>query len=125
MDRILLGFDGSNAAWDALDKAAHLAKLSGAAVGIVHVAPVERANHLTEPLRAAQEALHVRGIEASTFAVFGDPVEEIRRLALDGEFDTIVLGSRPRGALRRLVDGSIALRLASDAPVTVIIARSG
>ena len=123
MDRILLAFDGSAAAWEGLDRTAHLAMLSGAAVGVVHVAPVERPDDETEPLRAAREALETRGIEASTFAVFGEPVEEIRRLALEGEFDTIVLGSRPRGALRRLIDGSVTLRLAAHAPVTVIIAR--
>lgn len=123
MDRILLAFDGSAAAWEGLDRTAHLATLSGAAVGVVHVAPVERPDPETEPLRAAREALAARGIEVSTFAVFGEPVDEISRLALEGEFDTIVLGSRPRGALRRLVDGSVTLRLAADAPVTVIIAR--
>ena len=122
MDRILLAFDGSAAAWEGLDKTAHLANATGASVGVVHVAPVERPDDETEPLLAAREALEARGIEASTFAVVGEPVEEIRRLALEGEFDTIVLGSRPRGALRRLVDGSVALRLAAHAPVTVIIA---
>ena len=123
MDRILLAFDGSAAAWEGLDRTAHLAMVSGAAVGVVHVAPVERPDDETEPLRAARQALATRGIEASIFAVSGDPAEEISRLARDGEFDTIVLGSRPRGALRRLIDGSVTLWLAADAPVTVIIAR--
>ena len=123
MDRILLAFDGSAAAWEGLDKTANLAMSSGASVGVVHVAPVERPDVESDPLRAAREALETRGIEVSTFAAFGDTVDEIRRVALDGEFDTIVLGSRPRGALRRLIDGSLALRLAAHAPVTVIIAR--
>ena len=123
MDRILLAFDGSASAWEGLDTAAHLALSTGAAVGVVHVAPLEGPHAEAEPLRAAREALETRGIEVSTFAVIGEPVDEIRRLALDGEFDTIVLGSRPRGELRRLIDGSVTLRLAAHAPVTVIIAR--
>ena len=124
MERLLLAFDGSPAAWQGLDRAAQLARSTGAAVGIVHVAPVERPDELTEPLRAAHDALAARGIDAQTFAVFGDPAEEIGRLALEGKFDAIVLGSEPRGRLRRLVDGSVSLRLASDVPVSVIIARS-
>lgn len=123
MERILLAFDSSPAAWEGLDKTAHLALLSGASVGVVHVAPVERPDDETDPLRAAREALETRGIEVSTFAVVGDTAEEIRRVALDGEYDTIVMGSRPRGALRRLIDGSVTLQLAAHAPVTVIIAR--
>ena len=114
---------GVTAAWEGLDRTAHLALLSGAAVGVVHVAPAELPDEKLDPLRAAREALETRGIEVSTFAVSGEPVDEISRLALEGDFDTIVLGSRPRGALRRLIDGSVTLRLAADAPVTVIIAR--
>jgi len=124
VDRILLAFDGSPSAWEGLDKAAHLVQLSGAALGVVYVAPAPGLDEEADPLSAARLALQVRGIEVTTFAAFGEPVEQIRRLALDGDFDTIILGSRPRGSLRRLVDGSISLRLAADAPVTVIVARS-
>ena len=123
MDRILLAFDGSAAAWEALDRTVQLARMSGASVGVVYVGPVGGAGDQTEPLRTATDALVTRGIEPSTFSAQGDPAGEISRLALEGEFDTIVLGSRPGGALRRLIDGSVTLRLAAGAPVTVVIAR--
>lgn len=51
-------------------------------------------------------------------------------LAIDGapaalacDVDAIVLGSSPRVLHRRLVDGSMSLRLAAGAPVRVIVAR--
>lgn len=123
MERILLAFDGSPAAWYGLDLAAHLASVTGATVGVVHVTPLGSSGDLTDEARAAREALLGRGIDAAAFTAAGNPADEISRLALACDFDTIVLGSSPRGLLRRLVDGSTSLRLGAGASVSVIIAR--
>jgi nucleotide-binding universal stress UspA family protein len=51
----------------------------------------------------------------------GDPVEALRQRALADEGKMIVVGSRGRGALRRVLLGSISGALAAAAPVPVLV----
>ena len=60
----------------------------------------DREVHLGELLEA-QAILRDKGIEAEMLAPAGDPASTIERVAVDGGFDAIVIGSRGLGALSR------------------------
>lgn len=124
MHHLLLGFDGSSAAWEALDRAAALAAAEGAHITVAHVVPVLVAGeHDSEPLRAADAALRARGFVPHLLLVAGNPGEQLERLAIEGDYDAVVVGSPPAGPLERLLTGSVTLHLVCHAPIPVIVAR--
>ncbi len=133
MNKILVAYDGGDPARRALDMAVELAQRFGATVGVVSVTPVhpgrvavdpwdDREVHLGELLEA-QAILRAKGIEAEMLAPAGDPASTIERVAIDGGFDTIVIGSRGLGALSRTLQGSISEHVATHSETTVIVAR--
>jgi nucleotide-binding universal stress UspA family protein len=124
MDHLLLGFDATPAAWAALDEAARVAVLADADVTVVHVVPVRMASvDESEPLRLARAALEARGVRARALLATGSPAEQLERIALEGEYDVVVVGSPPSGPLERLLTGSVALHLACHSPISVVVAR--
>ena len=133
MEKILLAYDGGEPARRALDLTADLAHRYGAAVSVVSVTPVypgrapvdpwdDRPVHLEE-LRVAQQILREQGIEPELLAPAGDPARTIERIAADGGFDAVILGSRGLGAVSRVLQGSISEHVATHAETTVIVAR--
>ena len=133
MKRILLAFDGGEPARRALDLTADLAHRYGAVVSVVSVTPVhpgrapidpwdDRPVHLAE-LREAQQSLREKGIEPELLSPVGDPARTIERIASDGNFDTVILGSRGLGAVSRALQGSTSEHVATHAETTVIVAR--
>lgn len=133
MEKILLAYDGGEPARRALDLTADLAKHYGAAVSVVSVTPVhpgrapmdpwdDRPVHLTE-LGEAKKLLLEQGIEPELLAPAGDPAKTIERIAAEGGFDTVILGSRGLGAISRTLQGSISEHVATHAETTVIVAR--
>lgn len=124
MDHLLLGFDASPAAWEALDLAAALAAAEGADITVAHVVPVVvPGEHDSEPLRLADAALRSRGIDARLLLAAGSPAEQLERLATEGDYAAVVVGSPPAGPLERLLAGSVTLHLVCHAPIPVIVAR--
>jgi nucleotide-binding universal stress UspA family protein len=133
MKRILLAYDGGEPARRALDLTADLAKHYAAVVSVVSVTPVhpgrapidpwdDRPVHVAE-LKEAQTILREYGIEAELLAPAGDPAKTIERIADEGGFDTVILGSRGLGAVSRALQGSISEHVATHAETTVIVAR--
>ncbi|HEY6570969.1 MAG TPA: universal stress protein [Candidatus Limnocylindrales bacterium] len=133
MKKILVAYDGGDPARRALDLAIELAQKFGATVAVVSVTPVhpgrapidpwdDREVHLGELLEA-QTILRAKGIEAEMLAPAGDPAITIERLAADGGFDAVVIGSRGLGALARALQGSTSEHVATHSETTVIVAR--
>ena len=133
MKKILVAYDGGEPARRALDLAIDLAQRFDATVGVISVTPVhpgrvaidpwdDREVHLGELLEA-QVILRDKGIEAEMLAPAGDPASTIEKVAVDGGFDTIVIGSRGLGALSRALQGSISEHVATHSDTTVIVAR--
>ena len=58
-----------------------------------------------------------------TEMVSGHPATEILRMAHEGDFDVIVLGTHGRRGLRRLMMGSVAAEVARTAPCSVVVVR--
>jgi nucleotide-binding universal stress UspA family protein len=131
MRRILLAYDGSEPARRALDTAADLALTLGAALSVVSVVPTgsghgvagspeDIAEHARE-LQEAKRLLAERGIEVELMEPTGDPAATIERIADEGGFDTIVLGSRGLGTIGRMLKGSISEHVVSHAHATVVV----
>jgi nucleotide-binding universal stress UspA family protein len=82
----------------------------------------------TEPdcqayLERVAEPLRRQGREVETVVTFGNPAREIITSAAAA--DLIVMGSQGRGAVGRLVLGSVANHVARHAPVPTLIVRGG
>lgn len=115
--RILVAYDGSEESFWALQQAADVAQNADAEVGVVTVMP-----DLLDAPRDALSYLRERGLDAALHAPVGDPATEIARVAEDGAYNSIYLGTRD-GALARALAPSVSHRAALRAPTSVVIAR--
>jgi nucleotide-binding universal stress UspA family protein len=133
MQRILLAYDGTDAARKALDTAATFATTFDASITVVSVVPVhpgrapmdpwdDRDVH-TEELREAAGLLRERGVSFDLIEPLGDVPRTIERIADEGDYDHIVVGSRNLGAVGRLLQGSVSEHVATHASTTVVVAR--
>jgi nucleotide-binding universal stress UspA family protein len=134
--RLLVGYDGSDGGRDALELTRVVAEATGAGVLIVTVLPygplpipyeileeeeAERAQPLFEEARE-----RLGELEIETRAVGGgSPAGVINDLAEKEEVETIVIGSPHRGAVGRVVIGSVADGLLHGAPCEVTVAPQG
>lgn len=133
MKKILVAFDGGEPARRALEAGAELSKLTGASLSVVSVVPVHPGRYPVDPwddtsvhaqeLLEARRVLAERGIEADLIEPAGDPAITIERVAEDGGYDTIVVGSRGLSVLGRVLQGSVSEHVATHAKTTVVIAR--
>lgn len=133
MKRILVAYDGGEPARRALDQAIALAKKFDALISVVSVVPYHPGRAPIDPwdddvvhmneLEEARKILVEQGIEAELLEPIGDPARTIERIARDGGFDAVVIGSRGLGAISRFFQGSVSEHVASHAETTVIVAR--
>jgi nucleotide-binding universal stress UspA family protein len=133
MKNILVAYDGGEPAQRALETAIELTHKFGAQLAVVSVVPVrpgrvpidpwdDRAVH-DQQLAEARDFLANRGIVAEILEPAGEPAKAIERVARQGRFDTIVVGSRGLGAMSRFLRGSVSEHVATHAEATVIVAR--
>ena len=133
MKRILVAFDGGDPARRALDTAIELAQRFEVPVTVVSVVPFhpgrmpidpwdDRAVHAQE-LQEAKQRLAEHGITAELLEPVGAPAPTIERIAAEGGFDTIVVGSRSLGTVSRFLEGSVSEHVATHTDATVVIAR--
>jgi nucleotide-binding universal stress UspA family protein len=131
--RILLAYDGTEGAKRALSFAAELGAALRAPIGVISVAP-ERPNESTDDprgeasihaglLHEATRTLGAAGVTTQTHEPTGAVGPMIVEVAEAFGYDTIVVGSRDMGTLKRAVLGSVSTYVATHATATVIIAR--
>jgi nucleotide-binding universal stress UspA family protein len=136
MKTIVVGYDESEAAKRALDRAAEFAKAFGAKLLVTSVAPtLEPASgrgaggidpvdspqkHVAE-LANAREHLQAQGIEAEYQAAVGEPAVAIVALATEQHADLIVVGTRELGFIQRLFGQSVSDAVAHRAHCDVLI----
>ena len=133
MKRILVAYDGGEPAVRALHTAIDLAKKFNGLIGVVSVVPFHPGRSPMDPwddntvhtkeLADARAILAEEGIEADFIEPYGDPAQTIERLAEEGAYDTVVVGSRGLGPLSRFFRGSVSEHVATHAATTVVIAR--
>ncbi len=133
---LLVGYDGSEGGRDALELTRVLGEATGAGVLVVTVLPYgplpipyeileEEEAERAQPLFAeAKERLGGLEVETRSFGG-GSPAGVIDDLAEKEEVDTIVVGSPHRGAVGRVVIGSVADGLLHGAPCEVTVAPRG
>jgi len=133
MQRILLAYDGAEPARKALALAADLAKKFEATITVISVVPIHPGRAPIDPwddtevhsaqLKEAAAALHELGIEAELLEPSGAPGPVIEKIASEGKYDVIVIGTRGMNAIGRVLQGSVSEHVATHAETTVVIAR--
>jgi nucleotide-binding universal stress UspA family protein len=133
VQKILVAYDGGEPARRALGTAAELAHLTGATVAVVSVVPTHPGRYPVDPwddtsvhaqeLLEARRVLREQGIEAELIEPTGDPAPTIERIADEGSYDTVVVGSRGLNAMARILQGSVSEHVATHSKATVVIAR--
>ena len=141
--RILIPLDGSGEALAALPYAQALAT-PGTEVILLTVVPVadeviagtgqmlvpademsaieeEQAREAIEP---AAERLRLAGHTVTVECTVGDPADRILDIAAEHGVNLVVMASRGRGALGRLIYGSVADRVAREATVPTMVIRA-
>ncbi len=118
--RILVPVDGSRFATNALKEAAALAlAFPDEVIEISTLYVVEAAYEQTDGegqkiLKEAKELLLSLGIsekKLQTILVFGDPAEEIVRVAEEGSYNIIMMGRTGKSGLREIILGSVSSRV--------------
>lgn len=137
----VVGYDGSSNADRAVETAADLIGPDGTVHVVTGFQPESQAQlaqhlqHLPEEFRfaydqdavekdrqqAALTRLRERGVECTGHVVPDDPATAIIDVAQREGADLVVVGTRGLGAVRRFLRGSVSTRVASHAPVSVLI----
>jgi nucleotide-binding universal stress UspA family protein len=132
---IVIGFDDTEPARRALERAADLAEAFSAKLVVTSVAPLlvgitrtagpidptDTPEEHREQLRDARELLEARNIKADYVPGVGDPADTIAELADDRDADLIVVGTRDPGILDRLLGQSVSERVAHHAHRDILI----
>jgi nucleotide-binding universal stress UspA family protein len=133
MKRIVIGFDGSEPARRALERATSIAKAFGATLIVtsvapmtvgLHAAPVDRVDSPekhTDELGEARAYIDGQDVTAEYVVGSGEPADAIVELATEREADLIVVGTRELGIVQRLLGQSVSGAVAHHAHRDVLI----
>jgi len=134
MKNIVVGYDGSDAARRALERAAEIANgATVTVVSVVHVMPpVGRAAVQIDPdeiaerrheLDEAKTLLAGKAVAVKTVESHGDPAKGIVETARDAGADLIVVGTRGANVASRVLLGSVSTKVVHEAPCDVLVVR--
>jgi nucleotide-binding universal stress UspA family protein len=135
MKRIVVGFDGSDNARKALERAAEIA--NGATVAVVSATSPQKflrdpgeskedpadVEARTQALAEARKYLEEKGITGQYISGHGNPADVIVAEAEDSGADLIIVGTRGLNAAQRALLGSISTNVVHHATVDVLVVR--
>ena len=135
--RVLFATDGSRDSELAATTAVGLANITGSELHVVHVGPAIPEHFEptdVEPVRTEQEARRILDEQVEKIGNLGGKIErshlrmggaaeEVVELAEELGVGLVVLGSRGRGRIRRLVMGSVSDAVARHAYCPVLVVR--
>jgi nucleotide-binding universal stress UspA family protein len=134
MKTIVVGYDGTQPAQRALERAADLAQAFGSKLVVTSVAPVlvsQRSMGAIDPadppeehegeLAQARAFLEQRGIHAEYQPAVGEPADTILEVAERDNADLIVVGTREPNVIQRLLGQSVSEAVARHADRDVLI----
>jgi nucleotide-binding universal stress UspA family protein len=132
--RIVVGYDGSESAKRALERASSVATDQDQVIVVAaaesHARPaITEGSHLDpseiqrrrNDLDEAQAVLSERGIEAETIAAQGDPGAVIVEAATDA--DLVIVGTRGLNPVQRILLGSVSSKVVHRAACDVLVVR--
>ena len=135
MKKIVLGYDESEAAKHALERAAQIAKAFDSELVVTSVAPVMTnigrsagpvdptdppSTHIEE-LKHAQAYLEGEGLQADYVPALGRPADTIAELAQERRADLIIMGTHEPSAIGRLFGQSVSDSVAHKVHCDVLI----
>ncbi len=140
--RVLVPTDGSDAASAAVDHAVAVAEACGAAVRVLSVVDTRALAAQSElaPSETVIESLEERsehavnevaerceetGLSVETAVARGPPSRAICEDAAESNADLVVMGTRGRSGLDRVLLGSVTERTIRHAPIPVVAVRGG
>ena len=135
MQKIVLGYDDTEASKRALERAAQLAKAFGSELVVTSVTPILTSigrsggalDSADPPAKHAEELAHAReylageGISAEFAPAVGHPAETIVQLAQERAADLIVVGTRELNLVARLLGQSVSESVAHRAHCDVLL----
>ncbi|MCD2512476.1 universal stress protein [Comamonas endophytica] len=80
----------------------------------------EEADKILNPVR---DFLAQHGVQANGMASVGPVGETIAKIAEDGQYDLLVMGTHGHGALGKLVMGSVSTQVLAHSTVPVLLVR--
>ena len=137
MKKILVPVDGSKCSYKALDQAVELARLTGASLSLILVSDTGRFSSSLYEISLVEEFIlqgartldmimeRVKDFDGlvDKFHAVGDSADEIIKLAEEGNYDLVVMGSRGLGAFSRALLGSVSNRVINHIKVSVLIVK--
>lgn len=120
-ERILVGTDGSKTASIAVDRAAEVAKATGARLTIATVGKGAKAQQVVADA-AAQVA--GTGLEPETKVMEGDPAAALVAEADEGNYDLLVVGNKGMTGASRLMLRNVPNRVSHQTPCALLIVRT-
>jgi universal stress protein A len=143
--KILVATDFSKYAKAAADAAGVMARAFEGRITLLHVVPLsvylDVASHMEGRLLAMEDypakvlqlaqqhgekersRLRAEGVECELMTVDGTPPTEIVKVAGEGHFDLVVIGTHGRTGLMHLAMGSVAESVVRLCPVPVLVVR--
>ena len=135
MERIVVGFDGSEHGRKALERAVEIA--GGATVAVVSaagpqlflrdpgVSPEDPGDveARTKALAEAREYLEGRGVNGVFVEGHGNPADVIVQEAEESGADLIIVGTRGHNAAQRVLMGSVSTNVVHHAKCDVLVVR--
>jgi nucleotide-binding universal stress UspA family protein len=134
--KILVAYDGSDAARRALERAGQEAVRHGGELTVISVVPLQPSGPRSagpimpgdvdvhsQELSDAVARLKELGVDAAPVEAVGHPAEAIVEEAERGRFDLIVVGSRGHHGIARFLIGSTSLRVVTHAECDVLVVR--
>lgn len=130
MRKIVIGYDGSNSARRALERAAEF--VDGGSITVVSAVhrlggksgpgydPVEQEDHARH-LKEASSRLAELGIDAEAIEGYGDPARVIAEQASQAQADLIVVGNEHKHLIERLIEGSVSAGVTHRARCDVLV----
>lgn len=136
--KVLVPTDGSEPAKKAVRRALELAETQGAEVTLMAVTPFAKETLEDMPpniqekldrdfsriLAEAKAVFEEKNLKVNTVFEIGTvPANNILRLAEEGKFDRIIMGSTGKSGLAKIIMGSTAAKVVAHAPCEVTIVR--
>ncbi|MEZ0290071.1 MAG: universal stress protein [Sulfolobales archaeon] len=124
--KILVPVDGSENSYRALELALDFATRYGSRVDVIHVGEGEKPDESIERevlRRASEKKLQISFIYKRYDPKLSSVSTEILKTAIDGGYDTIIIGARGKSVSEDINLGSTTLGIVINIPTNIIIVR--